>query len=43
MQSVDLVPGLRSQRSIRDPAAWERVDCITMLATYPEPDPHRGP
>jgi dihydroorotate dehydrogenase (fumarate) len=36
MPSVDLVRGLRSQRSVRDPAAWERANYITMLATYPD-------
>ena len=33
MQSVGR---LRSQRSIRDPAAWERANYITMLASYPD-------
>jgi dihydroorotate dehydrogenase (fumarate) len=36
MPSVDLARGLRSQRSVRDPAAWERANYITMLATYPD-------
>jgi dihydroorotate dehydrogenase (fumarate) len=36
MQSVDLARGLRSQRSVRDPAAWERANYITMLASYPD-------
>jgi dihydroorotate dehydrogenase (fumarate) len=36
MPSVDLVRGLRSQRSVRDPAAWERANYITMLAGYPD-------
>ncbi len=36
MQSVDLVRGLRSQRSIGDPAAWERANYVTMLASYPD-------
>jgi dihydroorotate dehydrogenase (fumarate) len=36
MPSVDLARGLRSQRSIRDPAAWERANYITMLATHPD-------
>jgi dihydroorotate dehydrogenase (fumarate) len=35
-QSVGQVRGKRSQRSIRDPAAWERANYITMLATYPD-------
>ena len=34
MQSVGHVRGLRSQRSIRDPAAWERANYITMLSGY---------
>jgi dihydroorotate dehydrogenase (fumarate) len=36
MQSVGLARGLRSQRSIPDPAAWERANYITMLASYPD-------
>jgi dihydroorotate dehydrogenase (fumarate) len=36
MPSVDLLRGLRSQRSVRDPAAWERANYITMLAGYPD-------
>src|SRR6266508_4024180 len=36
MPSVDLLRGLRSQRSVRDPAAWERANYITMLASYPD-------
>ncbi|HEV8649897.1 MAG TPA: dihydroorotate dehydrogenase-like protein [Actinomycetes bacterium] len=36
MQSVALLRGLRSQRSVRDPAAWERANYLTMLATYPD-------
>ena len=36
MPSVDLLRGLRSQRSVGDPAAWERANYITMLATYPD-------
>jgi dihydroorotate dehydrogenase (fumarate) len=36
MASVDLLRGLRSQRSVRDPAAWERANYITMLAGYPD-------
>jgi dihydroorotate dehydrogenase (fumarate) len=36
MQSVGHLRGLRSQRSIGDPAAWERANYITMLASYPD-------
>jgi dihydroorotate dehydrogenase (fumarate) len=36
MVSVDLLRGLRSQRSVRDPAAWERANYLTMLASYPD-------
>ena len=36
MQTVGHLRGLRSQRSIRDPAAWERANYITMLAGYPD-------
>jgi dihydroorotate dehydrogenase (fumarate) len=36
MASVDLLRGLRSQRSVRDPVAWERANYITMLAGYPD-------
>ena len=36
MQTVGHLRGLRSQRSIRDPAAWERANSITMLASYPD-------
>jgi dihydroorotate dehydrogenase (fumarate) len=36
MGSVDLLRGLRSQRSVRDPTAWERANYITMLASYPD-------
>jgi len=36
MPSVDLLRGLRSQRSVGDPAAWERANYITMLAGYPD-------
>jgi len=32
MQTVGHLRGLRSQRSIRDPAAWERANYITMLS-----------
>jgi dihydroorotate dehydrogenase (fumarate) len=34
-ESVGQLRGRLSQRSIRDPAAWERANYITMLATYP--------
>ena len=36
MQSVGHLRGMRSQRSVRDPAAWERANYITMLASYPD-------
>jgi dihydroorotate dehydrogenase (fumarate) len=36
MESVGHLRGLRSQRSIRDPAAWERANYITMLSDYPD-------
>jgi dihydroorotate dehydrogenase (fumarate) len=36
MQTVGHLRGLRSQRSVRDPAAWERANYITMLSGYPE-------
>jgi dihydroorotate dehydrogenase (fumarate) len=36
MDSVGHLRGLRSQRSIRDPVAWERANYITMLAGYPD-------
>ena len=36
MQTVGHLRGLRSQRSIRDPAAWERANYITILAGYPD-------
>jgi dihydroorotate dehydrogenase (fumarate) len=36
METVGHLRGLRSQRSIRDPAAWERANYITMLAGYPD-------
>ena len=36
MQTVGHLRGLRSQRSIRDPAALERANYITMLAGYPD-------
>jgi dihydroorotate dehydrogenase (fumarate) len=36
MQTVGHLRGLRSQRSIRDPAAWERANYITMLGGYPD-------
>jgi dihydroorotate dehydrogenase (fumarate) len=32
MQTVGHLRGLRSQRSVRDPAAWERANYITMLS-----------
>jgi dihydroorotate dehydrogenase (fumarate) len=35
MQTVGHLRGMRSQRSVRDPAAWERANYITMLAGYP--------
>jgi dihydroorotate dehydrogenase (fumarate) len=36
MQSVGHVRGMGSQRSVRDPGAWERANYITMLAGYPD-------
>jgi dihydroorotate dehydrogenase (fumarate) len=33
MQTVGHLRGLRSQRSVRDPAAWERANYITMLSS----------
>jgi dihydroorotate dehydrogenase (fumarate) len=36
MQTVGHLRGIRSQRSVRDPAAWERANYITMLAGYPD-------
>jgi dihydroorotate dehydrogenase (fumarate) len=36
MQTVGHLRGTRSQRSIRDPAAWERANYMTMLAGYPD-------
>jgi dihydroorotate dehydrogenase (fumarate) len=36
MQTVGHLRGMRSQRSVRDPAAWERANYITMLAGYPD-------
>jgi hypothetical protein len=36
MPSVGLLRGVRSQRSVGDPAAWERANYITMLASYPD-------
>jgi len=36
MPSVELLRGLRSQRSVGDPTAWERANYITMLASYPD-------
>jgi hypothetical protein len=32
MQTVGHLRGLRSQRSVRDPAAWERANYITVLS-----------
>jgi dihydroorotate dehydrogenase (fumarate) len=34
MPSADVLRGMRSQRSIRDPVAWERANYITMLPGY---------
>jgi dihydroorotate dehydrogenase (fumarate) len=34
MPSADVLRGMRSQRSIRDPVAWERANYITMLSGY---------
>jgi dihydroorotate dehydrogenase (fumarate) len=36
METIGHLRGLRSQRSVRDPAAWERANYITMLSGYPE-------
>jgi dihydroorotate dehydrogenase (fumarate) len=36
MPTVGHLRGMRSQRSVRDPAAWERANYITMLAGYPD-------
>jgi dihydroorotate dehydrogenase (fumarate) len=36
MQTVGHLRGLRNQRSVRDPGAWERVNYITMLASDPD-------
>ena len=36
MQTVGHLRGMCSQRSVRDPAAWERANYITMLAGYPD-------
>jgi dihydroorotate dehydrogenase (fumarate) len=36
MQTVGHLRGMRSQRSVRDPAAWERANYITMLSGYPD-------
>ena len=36
MQTVGHLRGMRSQRSVRDPAAWERANYITMLSDYPD-------
>ena len=35
MQTVGHLRGMRSQRSVRDPSAWERANYITMLSGYP--------
>jgi dihydroorotate dehydrogenase (fumarate) len=35
MDTVGHLRGMRSQRSVRDPEAWERAKYITMLAGYP--------
>jgi dihydroorotate dehydrogenase (fumarate) len=34
MQTVGHLRGMRSQRSVRDPAAWERANYITMLSGH---------
>ena len=34
MQTVGHLRGMRSQRSVRDPAAWERANYITMLSSH---------
>jgi dihydroorotate dehydrogenase (fumarate) len=36
MQTVGHLRGLRNQRSVRDPGAWERANYITMLASDPD-------
>jgi dihydroorotate dehydrogenase (fumarate) len=36
MPTVGHLRGLRSQRSVRDPAAWERANYITMVSGYPD-------
>jgi hypothetical protein len=36
MATVGHLRGLRSQRSVRDPVAWERANYITMLSGYPD-------
>jgi dihydroorotate dehydrogenase (fumarate) len=36
MQTVAHLRGMRSQRSVRDPAAWERANYITMLSGFPD-------
>jgi dihydroorotate dehydrogenase (fumarate) len=36
MQTVGHLRGMRSQRSVGDPAAWERANYITMLSGYPD-------
>ena len=34
MQTVGHLRGMRSQRSVRDPGAWERANYITMLSSH---------
>jgi dihydroorotate dehydrogenase (fumarate) len=34
MQTVGHLRGMRSQRSVRDPAAWQRANYITMLSSH---------
>jgi dihydroorotate dehydrogenase (fumarate) len=36
METVAHLRGMRSQRSVPDPAAWERANYITMLSGYPD-------
>jgi dihydroorotate dehydrogenase (fumarate) len=36
VETVGHLRGMRSQRSVRDPEAWERANYITMLAGYPD-------
>jgi hypothetical protein len=35
-ESLSAALDLDDQRSVRDPAAWERANYITMLASYPD-------